>query len=327
MRWHWWVDEACAKVRHHQAEGSCLIRPRSLCCCVQIVVKTFQHVADHLRLQFCSEDWKEKHKVGSAFVINEVQVLDADSKAIQRDEAEVYDSVVGIRKSFGYQAVSTGRVLQRWFDCWCTACMAATGPGAGMDGAAQGRGYRVQGCTKAAAEPWWDQTVQLQGARGIRRQHRLNQKRGRELAASLLPDTFVVVKDRTTQGNEEPFLVGITRACNGDSCIKREIQERETIDGTRYDPGDYAIAVQWLARVAEDPEQRIFELVEGGEHFLINSTELRFGGVGLELVPPLGPAVRRSSRGLTRAQSSGGRVLPRKYVLPIESEQAILDCL
>ena len=74
------------------------------------MVKTFQHVADHLRLRFCSEDWKERHKVGSAFVINEVQMLGADAKAIQRDEAEVYDLVVGIRKSFGYHAVSTGRV-------------------------------------------------------------------------------------------------------------------------------------------------------------------------------------------------------------------------
>ena len=294
---------------------------------MQIVLKTFKQVADHLRLRFCTEDWKEKHKVGSAFVINEVQVLDADSKTIQRDEAEVYDSVGGIRKSFGYLAVSTGRVLQRWFDCWCTACMAATGPGAGMDGVAQRQGYRVQGCSRAVTAPWWDCTVQLQGARGIRRQHQLKQKRGRELVAALEPDTFVVVEDRTAQGTDEPFLIGITRACNGDSCIKREIGERETIGGTRYDPGDCAIAVQWLARAAEDPEQRTFELVEGGEQFVINSTELRFSGVSLELVPPMGPAVRRSSRGMTRAQSSGHQVLTRKYVLPIESEQAILDYL
>lgn len=100
-----------------------------------------------------------------------------------------------------------------------------------------------------------------------------------------------------------------------------------TIDGTRYDPGDYAIAVQWLALAAEDPEQRTFELAEGGEQFLINSTELRHSGISLDLVPPAGPTGRQSSRALTRAQSVGHRVLTRKYVLPILSEQAILNDL
>ena len=201
------------------------------------MLNTFKEVADHLRKRFCTEDWRAKHKVGSAFVINEVQVLDVDSTEIQRDGDEVYDSVEGVRKSFGYMAVTSGRVLQRWFDCWCKACMAATGPGAGMDGAAQRGGYRVQGCSRPTAEPWWDCSVELQGARGIRRQHQLKQKKGRELAAALKPGTFVAVEDRTAQGTDEPFLVGITVACNGESCIKREVKERETIDGTRCGRG------------------------------------------------------------------------------------------
>ena len=72
---------------------------------------------------------------------------------------------------------------------------------------------------------------------------------------------------------------------------------------------------------------RTFELDTGSELFLVNSTELRHVNIELDLVPPLEPAVRRSSRGMTRAQSSGGRVLNRKYTLPIELEQAILgDC-
>lgn len=85
--------------------------------------------------------------------------------------------------------------------------------------------------------------------------------------------------------------------------------------------------MRWLSRVDEDPEQRTFELDGSGEEFLINSTELRHSNVDLELVPPMQPALRRSSRAMTRAQSSGGQVLDRKYVLPIESEQAILNDL
>ena len=282
-------------------------------------------MADHLRLRFCTEDWREKHKVGSAFVVNAVQVLDADSKDIRRDEAEVYDRVDGIRKSFGYLALSSGRVLQRWFDCWCPACLAATGPGSGMDGAASGCGYKVQGCT--SQEPWWDCSVQLQGARGVHRQRQLAQKKGRELAESLKPNCFVAVQDRSAEGREEHFLVGITVDCGGGSCIKRKVQEKEVIDGTRFDPGDYAIAVRWLARLAEDPEQRTFELTGEEEQFVINSTELRYVNVSLDLVPPVNAPTRRSSRGLTRAQSSGYQVLKRKYILPIESEQAILNDL
>ena len=258
-------------------------------------------------------------------MVNVVQVLDADSRDIQRDEAEVYDRIDGIRKSFGYLALSSGRVLQRWFDCWCSACHAATGPGNGMDGAASGQGYQVQCCTKQ--EPWWDCSVQLQGARGVYRQRQLAQKKGRELADLLKPGCFVAVQDRTAQGREEHFLVGVTVDCGGGSCIKRRIGEKETIDGTRFDPGDYAIAVRWLARLAEDPEQRTFELTGEEEQFVINSTELRYVNVALDLVPPIVAPVRRSNRGLTRAQSSGNQVLKRKYVLPIESEQAILDDL
>ena len=90
---------------------------------------------------------------------------------------------------------------------------------------------------------------------------------------------------------------------------------------------DCAIVSRWLTRASEDAEQRTFELDTGSELFLVNSTELRHVNIELDLVPPLEPAVRRSSRGMTRAQSSGGRVLNRKYTLPIELEQAILgDC-
>lgn len=90
---------------------------------------------------------------------------------------------------------------------------------------------------------------------------------------------------------------------------------------------DCAIVSRWLTRASEDAEQRTFELDTSSELFLVNSTELRYVNVELDLVPPLEPAVRRSSRGMTRAQSSGSRFLNRKYNLPIELEQAILeDC-
>ena len=185
-------------------------------------------------------------------------------------------------------------------------------------------------CSRArqqGQEPWWDCTVNLQGPRGVRRQQQLAQKKGRELAESLTPNTFIAVQDRRAQGSDAHFLIGITVACDGDSCIKKKVEVRETIDGTRFDPGDYAIVVRWLSRLAEDPEQRTFELTGEEELFLISSTELRYSDVGLDLVPPVLAPVRRSNRSSTQAQSSRGQVLKPKYVLDIESEQAILKDL
>ena len=75
----------------------------------------------------------------------------------------------------------------------------------------------------------------------------------------------------------------------------------------------------------EDPEQRTFELDPSSKQFTINSTELRFSKLDLDKVDPILPAVRRSNRGMTKAQSCRGEILNKKYVVPIETEQAILQ--
>ena len=57
-----------------------------------------------------------------------------------------------------------------------------------------------------------------------------------------------------------------------------------------------------------------------------NSTKLRFSELELDKheVQPITPIVRRSNRGMTKAQSYQGKVLNKKYVIPIKTEQAIL---
>jgi len=57
----------------------------------KIVIKTYQEVAAHLQKIFCTSDWKEKHKVGSSFVVNEIRVHACDSDDIMkiRNMAEV----------------------------------------------------------------------------------------------------------------------------------------------------------------------------------------------------------------------------------------------
>lgn len=94
-----------------------------------VVITDYVIAADHLRKRFCTEDWQLKHGFDSRHVINKVTVMDSHSNDIDRRADEVYEPVVGIRKSFGYMALPKGRVLQRWFDCWCPQCMLATGAG------------------------------------------------------------------------------------------------------------------------------------------------------------------------------------------------------
>jgi hypothetical protein len=100
----------------------------------------------------------------------------------------------------------------------------------------------------------------------------------------------------------------------------------EMINGTRFDEGDIAISVRWLERASEDSQQRTFELQDNGEDGLsvVNSTELRYINIEMEQVAPVGAPPRRSNRsGVLRANPTR----PIKFVLPVESEQIILqDC-
>ena len=57
---------------------------------------------------------------------------------------------------------------------------------------------------------------------------------------------LLIAADRENQEHDVPYYIGLTVAlAGGNDCASRRVHDRETIDGTRYDPGDYAIAVIW----------------------------------------------------------------------------------
>ncbi len=206
-----------------------------------VILKNYAECAAHLRARFCTEMWQQTHGLESRYTINRVSVVEADVTDIDRRENEIYDSVTGIRKSFGYLALGEGRVLQRWFDCWCPSCLLATAPGMGsMDS-----NYKVAGCT--SGERWWECAVELQGTRGVAAQRKDAQRKGRELAAKLTPGTFIAVQDRENQNHAVPFLVGITRDAGDGTCIAERVKGRKWIEGTQFDDGDFLIVVQWYA--------------------------------------------------------------------------------
>ena len=124
---------------------------------------------------------------------------------------------------------------------------------------------------------------------------------------------MIAVQDREDQNHSVPYLIGITVDAGDGSCIVEKVQQRKTIDGTRFSSGDYAISVKWLSRLAEDPEQRTFELDHTSvEQFVINSTELRLSNLELDKVSPLGPAPRRQLRASTR-NNTNSRVTKEKF--------------
>ena len=121
------------------------------------------------------------------------------------------------------------------------------------------------------------------------------------------------------------------RSCNGNStCNKHRAACTSSclwsVNRTRFDDGEYGIAVRWLARLPEDPELRTFELEGDSEEFVINSTELRC--TQIELIPdrPVRAPVRRSARARKHACSGhpATTTLQGRYTLPTETEQVIL---
>jgi hypothetical protein len=66
-----------------------------------VVILDFVGAAEHLRSRLCTEDWQQKHGLDSRYTINKVLIFDSHSKDIDRRENEVYEPVIGIRKSFG----------------------------------------------------------------------------------------------------------------------------------------------------------------------------------------------------------------------------------
>ena len=132
------------------------------------------------------------------------------------------------------------------------------GPVGGRDDSGLTSQFEVPKCTRASDEMYqWD----LKSCRCIcgpdSAQPDVNAKcRGEELVeAGVLPGQWVLVEAYSDE--EDELWLGKTVACfEGGGCMK-EVEERCTIDGTRYDAGNYRIGVQWYERVVEDGGSRL----------------------------------------------------------------------
>jgi hypothetical protein len=57
---------------------------------------------------------------------------------------------------------------------------------------------------------------------------------------------FVACQDRENQNHDVPYLVGVVVAMDAaDGCILKKPEQREIVNGIRFDSGDYIIGVKW----------------------------------------------------------------------------------
>ena len=106
--------------------------------------------------------------------------------------------------------------------------------------------------------------------------------RGHELAPQLDEngDEFILVEAFDEDKDGDVMWLAKTvpvERFDGECClqVKKRMMIRENESrSTCYNKGDYAIAVEWFERVADDPERRTF-VKGGGAVCFINSTELR----------------------------------------------------
>ena len=169
---------------------------------------------------------------------------------------------------------------------------------------------------------WWNCSVQRKDTRGVANRRIEAQTKGHNLAKQLKPGMMVAVQDR--QNNESEYVIGVTADVGDNSCIVKQVQDRsERINGTKFDRGDYVVAVQWLVRLAEDSEQRTFELKPDAPQDVFNSTELRCIDVQLDKQDGNLAPVRRSLRERSRVAAQAV-VRATKYVVPTIVEQMIL---
>jgi hypothetical protein len=222
----------------------------------KVQLKCAADVAKLLKERFEPLAWRDEHGLDSKYTINQVVIDEAGFGDIKRPAVEEsFEKIDSIRRSFGYRALRDGVVLQRWFDCWCPACMSVTKPGDGV----MDSNYRVPQCDShkcwqsnatvgalVAGNPfrWWECSAQRDDTRGVHGRRKEAQAAGKKLVDKLKEGSFVAVQDRENQGHTFPFMIGsVANATNG-RCVAK-VTERQTIDGTLYHAGDYAISVQW----------------------------------------------------------------------------------
>ena len=126
--------------------------------------------------------------------------------------------------------------------------------------------------------------------------------------------------------------VAMVNKAGFDGDCKRKVAVRETINGLRFDPNDYMIAIQWYHRLNEDSARQTFVQTQLVGVVMQNSASLRLVGPEfmelLEGEPLLAQRSRRSGTrgGVVEREVENER--HRKYFWPSAVlEIALSECM
>ena len=229
-----------------------------------------------------------------------------------------FDRLVGISSCYQYFMLREGEVLMRPHSCWCRVCfeVAMAGPGAGTRLTSQ---YEVRGCVKEANAlyQWRNASCRAKtGAEACCPDQRAR-AHGHELAAVLKPGQWVLIEAFNDEVDE--LWLAKTEACREfglqPSCCKQHSSGQGNMYETRFNTGDYMVALQWYERLSESGNGERREFVRGKRMIdVINSTELRLIGFEMTCIGVF-PA---------EAGSHDDKVARRKWELPRDVEAEAL---
>ena len=235
-----------------------------------------------------------------------------------------FERLTGISWHYQYFMLREGEVLMRPHSCWCSACfeVAAAGPAAGLLTSL----HEVRGCAKAgnALYEWHNSSCRAKTGAEASSPDQRARARGHGLAqAGIEPGQWVLVEafcdeeDEMWLGRALPFGdFGPRSPC----CKKFTDATPKNLYGTRFNTGDYMVAVQWYERLTESGDGERREFIRGTRMIdVFNSTELRLVGFRMEVIG----ALARKNDG-DEPDPEEARI---KWKLPRDSEaQALTWC-
>ena len=121
-------------------------------------------VAQHLRAQFCSRQWKKERM---NMKINQVVVMYLDADEIVRPVAPPDVSPVkGILSSYSFLFLGTpGHYCMRKYSCWCKPCSLVRGRGHGC--VSRHKFLDVPGCLRSKLTVWKEEQFTVLPFQGI----------------------------------------------------------------------------------------------------------------------------------------------------------------
>lgn len=232
---------------------------------------------------------------------------------------ETFNPIEGIKSSYQFFALRQGEVLARLRSCWCVAyvSVAMCGPGSNKLSSQ----YQVSGCPHSANDDeqarffeWSNRSCRaITGSSVATREDEVKAK-GKALAPTVKVGDWLLV-EAYSDSHDEMWLAravpGFVDAPGENKCLIQHLGRTIHQHGTRFDHGDYKIAVQFYERSPNcDDERRTFVIGEPRVD-VINSTELRACGFNMDL--------------LTTARSRpGGDPEHQILVLPRDTEATAL---